>query len=156
MAIKTCKINEAFLQEIINNAVMRALCESYDKINELNYLDDIKNGTFSQANINFINTTYDEATLEVQGASGAEYNITVAIDGKWSPGMDSHDYDIPNDNPQTEEVIDDVKIEYYDETNNEWINLPYDGNDDELNQKISENITVDWSEYDPYDDYYEE
>lgn len=150
------RLTENDLHTIIENVVERMLNENA-KLNNFDYINDILNASkIGKCNIQFINSTYGEGELEIIGESGINYNVKCFVTGKYIKGMKSQDYDVPDDEDESHENITEVEITYYDENTNEWVELPKEIEEDEnIKNMLINRINFDWSNYDPYDDYYE-
>lgn len=156
MKKKIIRLTENDLHNIIENVVNRMLKEDV-QLDNFDYVSDILNAShIGKCDIKFSNSTYGEGELEVIGESGINYNIKCFITGKYIKGMKSQDYDVPDDYDETNETINEVEITYYDENTNEWVELPEEIEDNEsIKDMLINHINFDWSDYDPYDDYYE-
>lgn len=156
MKKKIIRLTENDLHNIIGSVVNRILKEDV-QLDNFDYVDDILNASYiGKCDIKFSNSTYGEGELEVIGESGINYNIKCFITGKYIKGMKSQDYDVPDDYDETNETINEVEITYYDENTNEWVELPEEIEDNEsIKDMLMNHINFDWSDYDPYDDYYE-
>lgn len=156
MKKKIIRLTENDLHNIIENVVNRMLKEDA-QLDNFDYLNDILNASYiGSCDIKFSNSTYGEGELEVIGESGINYNIKCFVTSEYTIGMKSQDYDVPDDDDETDEKISDLEITYYDEDTNEWIELSREIEDNEdIKYMVMNHIKFDWSDYDPYDDYYE-
>lgn len=156
MKKKIIRLTENDLHNIIENVVNRMLKEDV-QLDNFDYVNDILNASYiGSCDIKFSNSTYGEGELEVIGESGINYNIKCFVTGEYTIGMKSQDYDVPDDYDETDEKISDLEITYYDEDTNEWVELSREIEDNEdIKYMVMNHIKFDWSDYDPYDDYYE-
>lgn len=150
---KIIRLTENDLHHIITNVVNRVLKEDMDYEN---YISDIIHARrIDDASIEFKNSTYDECEMNVIGRSGQEYHLFLSVNGNYSEGRKSFDYDVPDDEPETDYEITDIKISKYDENTNSYIDVPLKGDIYQLTKVLKPHIHVNWSNYSPYNDYYE-
>lgn len=155
MKKKIIRLTESDLHQIVENAVNSIISELREPSRD--YVNDVLNADYvGKCTISFVNSTYGEGDVEVVGKSGTEYTIKVFVNGEYIKGEKSHDYDVPDDYDETNEWISDIELYYYDDEANYMVGLPLDSvSIDELKKFAMSRIEFDWSNYDPYDDYYE-
>lgn len=156
MAKKVLRLTEQELVDIIENSAKSLMKEDVID-NGFDYVNDILNSSYiSDCVIEFNNSTYGEGELEVIGESGKHYFIDVFVNGKYVEGMESHDYDVPDDAAEMEEWISDLTIKFSDEGTDNMIELSEEVTEnEEVRQMLMSHIEFDWSNYDPYEDNFE-
>lgn len=155
MKKKIIRLTENDLHHIIENVVNKMLKEDAT-LNNFDYIDDILNAVkISKCSIEFINSTYGEGEIEIIGKSGINYQANCSVIGEYKKGMESHDYDVPDDDDETYEKLTDVELFYYDENIGKWVELSQDiEENDQIKKFLLSHINFDWSDYDAENDYY--
>lgn len=153
---KIIRLTESEFHNVMESALRNMVNEEFQE-----YTDDIYNDILNAQHIDkcvitFDDSTYGEGEMEIIGGSGTQFLAKIYATGEYTQGQRSMDYDVPDDEDETDARISDIELSYYDEEQNEYVELPSEiSNSENIKDFLMNYIEFDWSDYDPYNDHFE-